>query len=105
MDENTALTVAQVAERFGVNVPTVRRWIKRKQLNAARPGGKTWIILERDVQAMLDAGDPGFAGFTPNGELFGGSPPALETALESEPATDMWEDPDGAPTLSSNANS
>jgi hypothetical protein len=54
---------------------------------------------------MLDAGDPGFAGFTPNGELFGGSPPALETALETEPATDMWEDPDGAPTLSSNANS
>jgi excisionase family DNA binding protein len=104
MDENTALTVAQVAERFGVNVPTVRRWIKRKQLNAARPGGKTWIILERDVQAMLDAGDPGFAGFTPNGDLWQ-SPGGLETAAEPAPKTDMWDDPDGAPALSSNGDS
>jgi excisionase family DNA binding protein len=95
---DAAHTVAQVATRFNVTDQTVRDWIARGRLRAARPGGKAWIILESDIQTMLGAGDPGFAPERAGRQLWRAVAPALDEAEEEPPAaaepTDLWDGAD-----------
>jgi excisionase family DNA binding protein len=51
------LTVEEVAERFRVNPQTVRRWIRRGLLPAAKVGGKEWRLRAEDVEAQLRTPD------------------------------------------------
>ena len=90
MNEDTALTVAQVATRFGMTEETIRKWIARGTLRAARPGGKSWIIRESDVQAMLDAGDSGFAA---DRELWRKPTASLPLDTPQEQPAEFWETP------------
>ncbi len=53
MADDDILTVADVAAQFRVTAQTVRSWIDSGKLRAARVG-KSYVILRRDVQAMLE---------------------------------------------------
>jgi excisionase family DNA binding protein len=54
MDERM-LTVNQVAERLQVDVQTVRRWLRNKELAGIFFGGRTgWRVPEVELQAFLD---------------------------------------------------
>jgi excisionase family DNA binding protein len=59
-DDTEWLTVAEVADRFGVGAPAVRSWVARGLLPAARrpaPGtrGNTRILIRRaDVRAFAE---------------------------------------------------
>jgi excisionase family DNA binding protein len=53
MADDDLLTVADVAAQFRVTAQTVRSWIDSGKLRAARVG-KSYVILRRDVQAMLE---------------------------------------------------
>ena len=46
-------TIAEVAECLNVSTRTVRRWIKRGELIAYRPGGGVVRIAESDLRAFL----------------------------------------------------
>ncbi len=53
------LTVKDAADRLKVNPQTVRRWIRRGVLRAARvPGGKGWRIREDDLISALTEPSP-----------------------------------------------
>lgn len=53
MADDEILTVAQVAEQFGVTPQTVRAWIDSGKLKGGRVG-KAYRILRRDVYAMVE---------------------------------------------------
>jgi excisionase family DNA binding protein len=53
MADTELLTVKEVAGRLKLNPQTVRRWIKRGLLPAARVGGKEWRIRESDLEAAF----------------------------------------------------
>jgi excisionase family DNA binding protein len=50
------LTVAEVAETLKLNQQTVRNWIDRGELPAARLGQRRIRVRESDLQAFIDAG-------------------------------------------------
>ncbi|MGA2471599.1 MAG: helix-turn-helix domain-containing protein [Solirubrobacteraceae bacterium] len=89
-----ALTVAQVAQRLGVKHDTVRIWITRGTLRATRPGGRVYRILASDLQAMLDAGDPGFSGYSPRKrDLFTQTPRELEAKRDTAEPAQLFDTP------------
>jgi excisionase family DNA binding protein len=47
------LTVRQAAQAFQVSEKTIRAWIRRGSLHAAKPGGFTWRIPESELQRLL----------------------------------------------------
>ena len=49
---NIYLSLQEVAERFGVNERTVRRWITGGVLNAYKLGHQ-WRISQKDIDAFL----------------------------------------------------
>jgi excisionase family DNA binding protein len=53
MSDDEILTVAQVADQFGVTPQTVRAWIGSGKLKGGRVG-KAYRILRRDVYAMVE---------------------------------------------------
>jgi excisionase family DNA binding protein len=53
MSDDEILTVAQVAEQFGVTPQTVRAWIDSGKLKGGRVG-KAYRILRGDVYAMVE---------------------------------------------------
>jgi excisionase family DNA binding protein len=53
VSDDEILTVAQVADQFGVTPQTVRAWIDSGKLKGGRVG-KAYRILRRDVYAMVD---------------------------------------------------
>ena len=54
MDERM-LTVNQVAAQLQVDVQTVRRWLRNKELDGVFLGGRSgWRVPEVEVQAFLD---------------------------------------------------
>jgi excisionase family DNA binding protein len=53
MADDDILTVAQVAAHLHVTPQTVRAWIDSGKLRAGRVG-KAYMILRRDVYAMLE---------------------------------------------------
>jgi excisionase family DNA binding protein len=53
MADDDILTVAQVASQLHVTPQTVRAWIDSGKLRGGRVG-KAYMILRRDVYAMLD---------------------------------------------------
>jgi excisionase family DNA binding protein len=53
MSDDEILTVAHVAEQFGVTPQTVRAWIDSGKLKGGRVG-KAYRILRRDVYAMVE---------------------------------------------------
>jgi excisionase family DNA binding protein len=53
MADDDILTVAQVAEQFGVTPQTVRAWIDSGKLRGGRVG-KAYRILRGDVYAMVE---------------------------------------------------
>jgi excisionase family DNA binding protein len=53
MADDDILTVAQVAEQFGVTPQTVRAWIDSGKLKGGRVG-KAYRILRGDVYAMVE---------------------------------------------------
>lgn len=53
MSDDEILTVAQVADQFGVTPQTVRAWIDTGKLKGGRVG-KAYRILRRDVYAMVE---------------------------------------------------
>jgi excisionase family DNA binding protein len=62
-DVSSDLTVAQVAEKYGVHINTVRNWIRDGVLPAYRIGARTIRIRPSDVAAVatpLEGGDRGF---------------------------------------------
>jgi excisionase family DNA binding protein len=54
------LTVKDVAERFGVTVPTVRRWIKDGRIQGRMPGGQKagYRIPASEVERLLRGTHP-----------------------------------------------
>jgi excisionase family DNA binding protein len=53
MADDDILTVAQVAAQFHVTPQTVRSWIDSGKLKGGRVG-KSYVILRRDVYAMVE---------------------------------------------------
>ena len=55
MEDERLLTVKQVAERFGVRLETVRRWISDGRLKATMPGGTKvgYRIPSSEVARMI----------------------------------------------------
>lgn len=47
------LTVEEAAERLKINPQTIRRWIRRGMLPAAKIGRKEWRISEDDLFSAL----------------------------------------------------
>ena len=47
-------TVRQAAHLFQVSEKTVREWIRRGRLVAAKPGGSSWRIAEAELSRALD---------------------------------------------------
>ena len=51
------MTTAQVAEEWGRNIETVRRWIRDGHLPANRtPGGRTLLVRRSDVLKTIERG-------------------------------------------------
>ena len=46
------LTTGQAAERLGIAIPTVTRWVERGALVGARPSGR-WLIAAASVERLL----------------------------------------------------
>ncbi len=45
------LTTGQAAERLGVSIPTVKRWIERGALDGARVEGR-WLVTSESVERV-----------------------------------------------------
>ena len=55
MAKEQMLTVEEVAEQLGVNLDTVRRWIRNKELAAIDLGGRAgYRITESDLQRFIN---------------------------------------------------
>jgi excisionase family DNA binding protein len=53
--DDRVLTVNQVAQRLQVDVQTVRRWLRNRDLVGIPFGGRTgWRVTEQELQAFLD---------------------------------------------------
>jgi excisionase family DNA binding protein len=50
--ERGVLTTGQAAERLGVSIPTVKRWIERGTL-AGGPMGSRWLVSTEDVERLV----------------------------------------------------
>ena len=50
--ERGVLTTGQAAERLGVSIPTVKRWIERGTL-AGGPLGGRWLVSTEDVERFV----------------------------------------------------
>jgi excisionase family DNA binding protein len=50
--ERGFLTTGQAAERLGVSIPTVKRWIERGAL-AGGPLGGRWVVATESVEQMV----------------------------------------------------
>jgi excisionase family DNA binding protein len=51
---STYFTPEQVAERLHVNVETVRRWIRSRELRCARLSRKCWRIAASDLYQFIE---------------------------------------------------
>ena len=51
------LSVSEVALRFGVGVPTVRRWIREQRLAAVQVGGAAGVLRvpEAEIERLVAA--------------------------------------------------
>lgn len=47
------LTPSEAAGRLGVSIPTVKRWIERRTLDAGRVEGR-WLIASASVERLVD---------------------------------------------------
>jgi len=58
MEDERLMKVKQVAERFGVRLETVRRWLKEGRLRGTMPGGTKvgYRIPESEVERLLREG-------------------------------------------------
>lgn len=55
MPKDKLLTVEEVADQLGVNLDTVRRWIRNKELEAIDLGGRAgYRITEADLERFID---------------------------------------------------
>lgn len=52
-----AFSLQQAADLLGVNVMTVRRWIKKDTIRAFRAGKKLWRVPLDEIQKMKKARD------------------------------------------------
>jgi excisionase family DNA binding protein len=58
------LSIAEVADIYGVSTKTVRRWIARNQVNAGRtPGGRLLRIDASSLDGILEPVH--YRGYTP----------------------------------------
>ena len=55
IDAKAMLTIPQAAEALGKSVPTLRRWVQRRQLAHYRIGGEVRID-PADITALIAAG-------------------------------------------------
>lgn len=46
-----------VAERMGVHIQTVRKWIKQGKLKAYKPTGKKLYVKDEDLRAFIERGE------------------------------------------------
>lgn len=46
-----------VAERLGVHIQTVRKWIKQGKLKAYKPTGKKLYVKDEDLRAFIERGE------------------------------------------------
>ena len=49
------LTLAEIADELRVNPATVRQWVTKGQLKAARAGVRKWIVRRSELERMLAA--------------------------------------------------
>src|SRR4051812_9548348 len=63
------LTVEQVAERCRAKPKTVREWIRRGVLPAAKAGGRRYLVSPADLDRFLASGTAIEANATVEGEL------------------------------------
>ena len=55
MAKGRLMTVEEVAEQLGVNLDTVRRWIRNKELEAIDLGGRAgYRITESDLEKFIN---------------------------------------------------
>lgn len=55
MAKERMMTVEEVAEQLGVNLDTVRRWIRNKELDAIDLGGRAgYRITEADLERFIN---------------------------------------------------
>lgn len=86
-DGDTWMTTAEVAQQWGRNIETVRRWIRDGQLPANRlPGGRTLLIRRSDALATIERGR---IEATPAGREHHGEP--LEVRVPGD-RTELIED-------------
>jgi excisionase family DNA binding protein len=98
------LTVDDVAKRLKLNPQTVRRWIRRGLLPAAKLGGKEWRVRMEDLERVT----VGPVADRRRGEaaalrllalrerLAGGSPTLAEILAESRAELERRGAPDGS---------
>lgn len=50
--ERGFLTTGQAAERLGVSIPTIKRWIERDNLAGGQLGGR-WVVSQESVDRLV----------------------------------------------------
>lgn len=53
-DEDSMLSVTEVAKTFGVKGFTVREWIKMKKIEATRTPGGQWRVRKSEVKRFAE---------------------------------------------------
>jgi excisionase family DNA binding protein len=86
-NEDSFLTVAEVAETLKLNQQTVRNWIDRGELPAVRVGRRV-RIKRADFDRLLDEGYSAGAGAGANSSLSANSSPGA--AASGPNADDFW---------------
>jgi excisionase family DNA binding protein len=79
MDDETYLTIAEVAARLKVTTKTVRQWLQRGQMRGVKTG-KLWRIPERAVNTFIQR--------EPSPRSVTGIPRTVESPSKEEKTTD-----------------
>lgn len=54
--ERGFLTTGRAAERLGVSIPTIKRWIERGALAGGRLGSR-WVVSQESVERLVHLGE------------------------------------------------
>lgn len=55
MSDTKLITLTEAADRLGVEMTTVRRWVRQGKLPGFKLGGRTYRIKASDVDTFLES--------------------------------------------------